>query len=596
MRRITGILLAVCTALFMAVQTAFSAPAESGWEDRAQECFGYFMRQRGAEDFWDGLDSGATDWAAYCYARLYGADGAEEYAQSVERHVEELYSAGGFVRPTEYQRAAICITVTGGNPSLAARLGAFGCEILDRQGFNAYIWALIALNVTGIQPPEGAANTADTLTEYLIEHQHADGSFALMGDGGDVDITAAAVYALAGTDSPGAAEAAQRGADWLAGFDSYSTMGVRNCESTAQAVMALSAAGRKESAEKAAAQLEEYRREGGGYAHLPDGEVNQMATAQTLEAFTALALAERGESLFGEYSGAAAEPDGAESTADSAYSWTSGEESAAQSGEVPALTEESTAQTAEAPARTAESTPESAEILAQTAESTAESTAEPGIQPGNTAQGGLTGTHIRIIISAVLGAAAVACGILFALRRKKALIPAAVLLAALAGGVWLLDIRTPEEYYSESGGGPVRVTVLAECSTVLSHMDIIDPAVNPPEVVPEDGVIIARCEVSLPEGATAFDALTAAAREQRVRVDYTGSAYGTYVRGIGYVTEFGFGELSGWMYSVNGKFPDVSVSDRVLESGDVVEFRYTCDLGRDVGDDYYDRVASQDTP
>lgn len=546
MRRITGILLAVCTALFMAVQTAFSAPAESGWEDRAQECFGYFMRQRGAEDFWDGLDSGATDWAAYCYARLYGADGAEEYAQSVERHVGELYSAGGFVRPTEYQRAAICITVTGGDPSLAARLGAFGCEILDRQGFNAYIWALIALNVTGIQPPEGAANTADTLTEYLIAHQHADGSFALMGDGGDVDITAAAVYALAGTDSPGAAEAAQRGADWLAGFDSYSTMGVRNCESTAQAVIALSAAGRRESAEKAAAQLEEYRREGGGYAHLPDGEVNQMATAQTLEAFTAMALAERGGSLFGEYSGAAAEPDGAEST------------------------------------------PESAEIPTLTAES--------GIQPGNTAQGGLTGTHIRIIISAALGAAAVACGILFAFRRKKALIPAAALLAALAGGVWLLDIRTPEEYYSESGGGPVRVTVLAECSTVLSHMDIIDPAVNLPEVVPEDGVIIARCEVSLPEGATAFDALAAAARKQRVRVDYTGSAYGTYVRGIGYVTEFGFGELSGWMYTVNGEFPDVSVSDRVLGSGDVVEFRYTCDLGRDVGDDYYDRVASQDAP
>lgn len=550
MRRITGILLAVCTALFMAVQTAFSAPAESGWEDRAQECLGYFMRQRGAEDFWDGLDSGATDWAAYCYARLYGADGAEEYAQSVERHVGELYSAGGFVRPTEYQRAAICITVTGGDPSLAARLGAFGCEILDRQGFNAYIWALIALNVTGIQPPEGAANTADTLTEYLIAHQHADGSFALMGDGGDVDITAAAVYALAGTDSPGAAEAAQRGADWLAGFDSYSTMGVRNCESTAQAVIALSAAGRRESAEKAAAQLEEYRREGGGYAHLPDGEVNQMATAQTLEAFTALALVERGGSLFGEYSGAAAEPDGAEST------------------------------------------PESAEIPTMTAESTAES----GIQPGNTAQGGLTGTHIRIIISAALGAAAVACGILFAFRRKKALIPAAALLAALAGGVWLLDIRTPEEYYSESGGGPVRVTVLAECSTVLSHMDIIDPAVNPPEVVPEDGVIITRCEVSLPEGATAFDALAAAARKQRVRVDYTGSAYGTYVRGIGYVTEFGFGELSGWMYTVNGEFPDVSVSDRVLGSGDVVEFRYTCDLGRDVGDDYYDRVASQDAP
>lgn len=553
MRRSIGILLAVCTALFMAVQTAFSAPAEKNWEDRAQECFRYFMQQRGAEDFWDGLGSGSVDWAAYCYARLYGAEGAEDYARSVERHAEELYSAGGFVKPTEYQRSAICITVTGGDPSLAARLGAFGCENLDKQGFNAYIWALIALNVTGIQPPEGAVNTADSLTEYLIAHQHEDGSFALFGDAGDVDITAAAVYALAGTDSPGAAEAAQRGADWLAGFDSYSTMGVRNCESTAQAVMALSAAGRQESAERAAAQLEEYRREG-GYAHLPDGEVNQMATAQTLEAFTALALAERGESLFGEYSGAAevstAESASSEDTADAL--------SSVESREQP--------------------------------EDSAEQVNPP--EGGS----GLTGTHIRIIISALLGAAAVVCGILYALRRKKALIPAAALFAALAGGVWLLDIRTPEEYYAESGGGPVTVTVLADCSTALSNMDIIDAAVNPPEVIPTDGVIIARCEVSLPEGATAFDALTAAARAQKVRVDYTGSSYGTYVRGIGYVSEFGFGELSGWMYSVNGKFPDVSVSDRVLEPGDLVEFRYTCDLGRDVGDDYYAAVSSVETP
>ena len=75
-------------------------------------------------------------------------------------------------------------------------------------------------------------------------------------------------------------------------------MGVRNFESTAQAVIALAAAGRTEKAEEAARQLAEYRRPDGGYAHLPDGDTNRMATAQTLEAFTALALSQRGEGLF----------------------------------------------------------------------------------------------------------------------------------------------------------------------------------------------------------------------------------------------------------------------------------------------------------
>mgnify|MGYP003254789824 FL=1 len=89
--------------------------------------------------------------------------------------------------------------------------------------------------------------------------------------------------------------------------------------------------------------------------------------------------------------------------------------------------------------------------------------------------------------------------------------------------------------------------------------------------------------MALQEGSSAFDALTAAAREQHVRVDYTGSVYGTYVRGIGYIQEFGFGELSGWLYKVNGEFPDVSAAYFTLNEGDVVEFVYTCSLGSDVG-------------
>lgn len=527
MRKFSQVITAVCIAILLAVQTAFLAAAESLYSSVTEECFGYFTEQRGSVEFWDGLEYGGADWAAYCRARLYGAVGAESYAASAESRVAELAASGRFVPPTDYHRAAVCIAAAGGNAAQAVSLGVFCNEQLDRQGFNAYIWGLIALNVTGEQPPENAVNTAQSLAEHIISKQHEDGSFSLMGDSGDVDITAAAVYALAGSDVPGAGQAAERGADWLGGIEGgYSSMGVVNCESTAQAVIAFSAAGMPEAAQEAARQLEEFRCEG-GYSHLSGGSFNAVATVQALEAFTALALSERGEMLFGRIIPA---------------------DISAASAET-AVTEEVTAVTEEA-----------AEAAA-----------------------GFTGAHIKLIISAAAGLAAAICAVLFPIRRKRALIPAAVLFAAVAGGVWLLDIRTPEEYYSGSMAGSLSVTISADCSAVLDDMDSIDPAIVPPEVVPADGRVIARCEVLLPEGASAFDALTAAARQQRVRVDYSGGMYGTYVSGIGNIAEFGFGSLSGWMYRVNGEYPEVSASAYSLKEGDMVEFVYTCDMGRDIG-------------
>lgn len=530
-------------AILLAVQTAFSAAAEesSVWREKADECFAWLTEQRGAEDFWDGLEYKSADWAVYCRAKLYGADGSEQYAETAKQRLRELAETDGFVKPTDFQRLGIILAALGADGSEAAELGAYNNALLGRQGFNAYIWALIAINVTGAEPPENPLNTAESLTDYIISQQHEDGSFALFGDAGDVDITAAAVYALADSGIPEAQQSARRGAEWLAAIDGmYCSLGTPTCESTAQAVIAFCAAGMPEKAQEAALQLEQYRREG-GYAHLLDGEVNGLATVQTLEAFTALELSGSGETLFGAALHSAAENPAAA---------------------VPGTVE-----------NTPEELPNSTEEQAQAV-------------PGNT-PAGLAGGQIKLILSIIAGIAAAVCSVCFIIRRKKALIPAAVLLAAVCGGVWLLDIRSPEEYYSGENQGSLLVEISAECTTVLTKMDDIDSAVNPPELIPEDGVVISRCEVSLPEGATAFDALIEAARQQRVRVDYTGaSSMGTYVSGIGGIYEFGFGGLSGWMYRVNGEFPDVSSADITLNPGDVVEFVYTCDLGHDVGDDY----------
>jgi len=56
-----------------------------------------------------------------------------------------------------------------------------------------------------------------------------------------------------------------------------------------------------------------------------------------------------------------------------------------------------------------------------------------------------------------------------------------------------------------------------------------------------------------------------------------------YIEGIGNLYEFDGGPTSGWMYSVNGAYPNCGSSAYVLQNGDTVCWRYTCALGADIG-------------
>ena len=71
------------------------------------------------------------------------------------------------------------------------------------------------------------------------------------------------------------------------------------------------------------------------------------------------------------------------------------------------------------------------------------------------------------------------------------------------------------------------------------------------------------------------------ALRQRGEFEKTPLYGGVYVEGIGNLYAFDGGELSGWVYAVNGIFPEVSASAYTLADGDTVEWMYTCDLGRD---------------
>lgn len=56
-----------------------------------------------------------------------------------------------------------------------------------------------------------------------------------------------------------------------------------------------------------------------------------------------------------------------------------------------------------------------------------------------------------------------------------------------------------------------------------------------------------------------------------------------YENSRGYIGEFVFTNMSGWMYSVNNSFPAVSLSEYSLKNGDVLRLQFTLALGADIG-------------
>ena len=127
-------------------------------------------------------------------------------------------------------------------------------------------------------------------------------------------------------------------------------------------------------------------------------------------------------------------------------------------------------------------------------------------------------------------------------------------------------------------------TLEIRCDTILNNYDKLDPAKA--EFVPEDGVILATVKVPFAEGETAFDATKRACEAYGLQIEYSWTPlYNSYyVEGINYLYEFDCGAESGWMFKVNGWFPNYGASSYVLSDGDAIMWEYTCvGLGADLG-------------
>lgn len=129
-------------------------------------------------------------------------------------------------------------------------------------------------------------------------------------------------------------------------------------------------------------------------------------------------------------------------------------------------------------------------------------------------------------------------------------------------------------------------TLSIRCDTLLKPANYAEAKSNgKEEMIPSNGIIYSTKTVDFYEGEFVFDVLLREVKKNKIHMEFemTPIYNSNYIQGIHNLYEFDGGALSGWMYKVNGWFPNYGCSRYLLKEGDVIEWIYTCDLGRDVG-------------
>lgn len=144
------------------------------------------------------------------------------------------------------------------------------------------------------------------------------------------------------------------------------------------------------------------------------------------------------------------------------------------------------------------------------------------------------------------------------------------------------ETAAPSETYAPPVSGCCTIAIY--CETILDNMGDLEP--GKAEFVPSDGVILYPVTVDFYDGETVFDVLKRVCDAADIQLEYSWTPLydSYYVEGINNLYEFDCGFESGWMYKVNGWFPNYGCSSYTLKDSDVIVWAYTCKgLGTDVG-------------
>lgn len=247
------------------------------------------------------------DWTVFALARsgYENTEFYESYYNVVKSQLEENGSEYIDNLSTDNSRVIIALTSAGYDASdiegynLLKPLEDFDYTVA--QGINGALYALIALDTKPYELSEDSQNSREVLIEYILSKQTSDGGWAIVGDKGDVDLTAMAIQALAPyyEINTAVSEAVDRGIELLStlqeGDGGYSSWKTKNIESTAQVLCMMSAMNISLDDERFIkdgntvfdSMLAFYDEETGAFKHIINGAVNRMASEQVAYALVA---------------------------------------------------------------------------------------------------------------------------------------------------------------------------------------------------------------------------------------------------------------------------------------------------------------------
>ena len=608
---LSGILCSVIALMLTLSITPLKAECSEYTADDVQSVIGgivdYKLGQSGAGSIDEWLDGTAaegagrtTDWYVIALSQ-YGHKGLRNYENALKAYLADNNVSSA----TSREKYALALCAAGSNDSYIS-------DILDnsigKQGLMSWIYGLHILN----NGYTCSAYTFDSVIDYLLSMQYDDGGWALFGDYGDIDVTAMTVQALAPyTDRYNVSQAVDRALDFMSQRQEdnggYTSFGTPNPESTAQVLTAVSALGIDcryderfiKNGNNLIDGIMDYRLDDGSFCHAMGEESNETATVQALYSLIAFMRMERGESpllimdncglkgwVSPEETPVIPQNDTSEDKADiKAPDHTT----APNKNSTTAVTRVSntTASKASSAAKTTASSKTSA-VITSSADGASPQEITPTEVTSAQEKASQRGSYKPIVILIIIGSGAVLALILFITGKRniKNFIFLAVIAGAAVAVVLLTDISSAEDYYSGEKKYKDNivgtVTMEIRCDTIAGKSDS--------EHIPDDGVILAPTAFDIEAGDTVFDILTEAAQTYGIQVENTGSSGGAhgmvYIAGINYIYEFDFGDLSGWVYHVNGITPSRNCGEYVLSDGDRIEWLYTCEIGHDLDEVY----------
>lgn len=489
----------------------------------------YKLTECGAETVQEWIDTELAESAGITsewYAITLSQCG--EYDFSTYKSALENYLQNNKINSAvSRQKYALALIAAGGSPYIADTME----NSIGEQGIMSYVYGLHLLS-NGCTSTQ---YTAESVIAEIISMQFEDGGWAVMGEYGDPDVTAMTIQALApyySTDetvTKAVDEALQFLSDKQLADGGYKSMGKETAESVSQVIIALSSLGIDADTDSHFSKngntlftaLEKFRLDDGSFCHEIGSGANHTATAQAFMAAAAYEKMKDGANLF--------------------------------------AFENKTEETE----MTSETTANETEITEKKSETAAENAAEKSEKR----------SYKPIVCVVVIGIAAAVCIVLWtAKRRNKKNFLAIAFVAAIAVIIVLCtDFQSSDEYYGTNSAkaNPIgTVTLEIRCDTVAGRKDYI----------PENGVILAETEYEFEADETVYDILVEACRENEIQTEFSGG----YVSGMSYIYEFDFGDLSGWMYFVNGEEASVGCDSRKLADGDRIEWLYSCEMGNDL--------------